>query len=628
VRVIRGVWRLLFPALLVAAVVIFPAGFVTETTGSASPSVARPPGGPILVIAGPQNPFSSYYAEILRAEGLNEFALEDVADVTPATLAAHDVAIVGDIDLTPAQVGMLSRWVRGGGALIAMRPDTQLAGLLGLSASGSSISDSYLQVDTSRAPGAGIVAKTMQFHGAADRYTLDGATSVADLYADAATGLGSPAVTVRRVGSRGGRAAAFTFDLARSIAYTRQGNPAWVGQERDGRRPARPDDLFFGGSSHDAQPDWVDRSMIAIPQADEQQRLLANLIADVTADKKPLPRFWYLPRGLKAVVVMTGDDHGHGGTAGRFEKYIAASPGDCDVSHWECIRGSSYIFTDTPLTEADAASYTAQGFEVGLHLNTGCADFTAASVRKDLEAQLADWKVNYATLPAPSSQRTHCVPWSDWASIPKAELAKGIRLDGSYYYWPGKWVRNYPGVFTGSGLPMRFTDSDGKLIDVYQAATQITDESGQAEPFTINTLLDRALGPEGYYGAFTANIHTDHAASADSDAIVAAAKARAVPVISGRQLLTWIDGRNRSAFRNIDWRGGTLSFRITAGAGAVGLRGMVPATFGGEPLAALTRDGKPIHPTWETVKGVRYAFFAARSGDYAASYERANAPAA
>jgi hypothetical protein len=25
--------------------------------------------------------------------------------------------------------------------------------------------------------------------------------------------------------------------------------------------------------------------------------------------RRPLPRFWYFPRGLKAVVVMTGDDH-------------------------------------------------------------------------------------------------------------------------------------------------------------------------------------------------------------------------------------------------------------------------------------------------------------------------------
>ena len=40
----------------------------------------------------------------------------------------------------------------------------------------------------------------------------------------------------------------------------------------------RSDDLFFGDKQGDAQPDWVDLSKVAIPQADEQQRLLTNLI--------------------------------------------------------------------------------------------------------------------------------------------------------------------------------------------------------------------------------------------------------------------------------------------------------------------------------------------------------------
>ena len=64
-------------------------------------------------------------------------------------------------------------------------------------------------------------------------------------------------------------------------------------------------------------------------------------------------------------------------------------------------------------------------------------------------------------------------------------------------------------------MPMRFATSTGDLIDVYQAATQMTDESGQSYPFTINSLLDKALGPEGYYGAFTANIHTDSVQSSE-----------------------------------------------------------------------------------------------------------------
>ena len=49
---------------------------------------------------------------------------------------------------------------------------------------------------------------------------------------------------------------------------------------------------------------------VAIPQADEQQRLLANMIISMNSDQNLLPRFWYFPHGYEAVVVMTGDDHG------------------------------------------------------------------------------------------------------------------------------------------------------------------------------------------------------------------------------------------------------------------------------------------------------------------------------
>jgi hypothetical protein len=88
-------------------------------------------------------------------------------------------------------------------------------------------------------------------------------------------------------------------------------------------------------------------------------------------------------------------------------------------------------------------------------------------------------------------------------------LNHGIRLDTTYYYYPPSWIADQPGLFTGSGMPMRFAALDGTMIDVYQAATQMTDESGQTYPLHIDTLLNRALGPEGYYGAFTANMHTD-----------------------------------------------------------------------------------------------------------------------
>ena len=338
------------------------------------------PGGPILVISNAANPFSRYYAEILRAEGLNEFTATDISNVNSSVLGAHDVAILGEGALTTSQAEMLTEWVQGGGNLIAMRPDPKLAALLGLTSASGTLANGYLQVNTSSGPGEGIVGQTIQYHGTAARYILNGAQSIATLFSNATTSTANPAVTLRSVGSSGGQAAAFTYDLARSVVYTRQGNPAWAGEERDssvgGGEPIRSDDLFFGAKAGDVQPDWVNLEKVAIPQADEQQHLLANLIEQMNRDRKPLPRFWFLPRGEKAAVVMTGDDHGNGGTVGRFEQYEGESPGGCSVADWQCVRGTSYIYPGTPISNSQAAAFQSNGFEIALHSQTNCENFT------------------------------------------------------------------------------------------------------------------------------------------------------------------------------------------------------------------------------------------------------------
>ena len=147
------------------------------------------------------------------------------------------------------------------------------------------------------------------------------------------------------------------------------------------------------------------------------------------------------------------------------------------------------------------------------------------------------------------SNRTHCIAWSDYDTQPQVELQHGIRFDTNYYYWPGSWIQDRPGLFTGSGFPQRFATAGGDTIDVYQATTQMTDESDQTYPATINTLLDNAMGPLGYYGAFTANIHTDTRDTDAWSAIVASAQARGVPLVSARQMLDWLDGAQRVVVR-------------------------------------------------------------------------------
>jgi hypothetical protein len=215
---------------------------------------------PLLVITTTGNDFTPYYQEILRAEGFNNLNAVDITQITSSTLAQYDVAILGETPLTSAQVTMLSDWVAAGGKLIAMRPDKQLASLLGIADAYSVQPDAYLLANTAQVSGAGIVDQTIQYRGSADLYTLDGATSVASIYSNPTQVTSNPAVTLHSVGTNGGQAAAFTFDLARSIY------------------------------------DYVNLDEAAIPQPRELRRLLGNMILSMVADRGRPPRFWYFPK--------------------------------------------------------------------------------------------------------------------------------------------------------------------------------------------------------------------------------------------------------------------------------------------------------------------------------------------
>jgi hypothetical protein len=276
------------------------------------------------------------------------------------------------------------------------------------------------------------------------------------------------------------------------------------------------------------------------------------------------------------------------------------------------------------LTNTQAATYIAAGFEVAVHpLVSSCpsATMTEAELGTYYDNDLAQFQTKYTSVPAPVSSRTHCVYWPDWASNAKVELARGIRMDTNYYHYPGPWIGAKPGFMNGGGFPMRFADLNGTPIDVYQANTNLTDESTTNYATSIAALLDNAVGSAGYYGAFGANMHTDNPAPhAGAEAIVSAALARSVPVISYKQLLTWVDGRNASTIRGLSWNAGTLTFVTTVGAGANGLQTMLPLQGPAGALTSITRAGNAVPYTVQTIKGVQYALFTAATAAYVATY--------
>ncbi len=335
---------------ILCIILLFLPFLTTENVSAASTP-------PILVVVNGSystNPFGKYLGEILRAEGLNSFVIQELTQVNITELPNYPLTILAETTLSSAQATMFTNYVNGGGRLIAMRPDTQIKGLFGLGTKVSTVSDRYVKFINGASwngetPASGLTSSGLQIHGSADQYNmLSGAVMIAEIYSSRTTGTGYPAV----IGSSSGSAVAFNYDLAKNVVYTRQGNPLNADQDIDHDLVIRSIDLYLtsGGGS------WVDLDLVPIPQADEQQRLFARLVKQMVSATEPLPQLWYFPNGKKTMLIITADVHGsptadlqneinslnsHNAKA-TFYLSIAGDPADNNIIAWTNLR--SYVW--------------------------------------------------------------------------------------------------------------------------------------------------------------------------------------------------------------------------------------------------------------------------------------------
>ncbi len=624
-----------------------------SVTVAENPSPEFAPGGPILVVYDPSDYFGQYTAEMLRNEGLKSFAMAPIGsmNVGDYELTKYDVVILATISgLTQPQADALNSFVvNNGGSLIAYRPDPLLNGLMGITGRADNArSNQYLQVvTTTGTPGAGIVDETMQFHDVADNYTIGvGVTAIAYFHTGAGGTHENPAIT-QRVYESGGRAIAFAYDLNRSIVFTRQGNLDWKYQARSPAPPGWPvnwpiraNDMFYGNMAGDPQPDWVDLNKIQIPQADEQQRLLANLILLANYHRKPLPKFWYFPRRVKGVFVMTGDDHSRQAylpndpsyveslTGAYFNLFKQRTPAGFDnpegVADWRAIRGTSYLYDDSYHVNDSVVYYSNQGFELSTHFQSDHLNLPDQIIPFWMNTQLSDLRTHNPSIEPYSTERTHAIVWTGWAHFPRISKERyGIRLDVNYYHFPPSWIgKDAPGgerngFMTGSAMPMRFADSNGAFINSYQVLTHITDESGQTFPKAANDVM--AGINRGFYGAYCINWHTDNHDMSGANAMIDVALANNIPIVSSRQLLNWLDAKETTSFNSLAWSGNVLTFNITGGVRNLNL--MLPDKLEGNlQLIEVRRNGAPVAITRDVIAGIEYGFVDAEPGSYAAVY--------
>ena len=553
---------------------------------------------PILILIDSDSPerFGSYTGEILKTEGFNSFQVRDLKEISLDFLYQHDVVILTETELTIDQAAIFRSFITGGGRLIAFRPDQKICGLFGISDSGGIIEDGYLRLEPGTPVQEGLTLETMQIHGAADGYTLSqtGASSLATLYCDSATPTAFPAVVYHSFGQ--GKTVAFAYNLPRNIAYTRQGNPAWAGQERDGILGIRAAEMYLG---------WVDTSKNHFNQADMQMQLLSHLIEDLIQDRKPLPRLWYFPGYHKCLVILTGD--GEDSILEDFQVHLA------DI---EAKGARMTIYLKNPsLPACEVANWVSNGHEIACHIDDTieAVQPTYAGMNFAACATIKAHQQVYGY--APRTVRNHWIVWYGWTDQAAIEAELGLGMDCNLYHYDlGSSHGHYLGGignFTGSGLPMRFIDKDGQVIDIYQSLTQLPDEQWLEENLygCFKILLDRSLDLETYTFV-NVNFHTDRwqvwSKKPGLD-MLDYANRRGVPLWTAEHTLNFLKARDSASFQNIHWSDNKLSFTFDVPLGEQGLTIMLPQNLNVLTISRVEIDGTRQTFRRMTIKGHNYA---------------------
>ena len=160
------------------------------------------------------------------------------------------LVVLAEAPLTAPQAALFAAYVAGGGQLIAMRPDAQLAPTLGLTrVVGGSTADGYVLASPAHPVGAGIAAQTLQFHGVGRPLHPERRDRLATLYAPPRARPAYPAVTLRPVRRRLRRPRSPTTWPARSPTLARATPPPPAPTRRRRRRPHHRRRSWAAGST-------------------------------------------------------------------------------------------------------------------------------------------------------------------------------------------------------------------------------------------------------------------------------------------------------------------------------------------------------------------------------------------
>lgn len=576
---------------------------------------------PVLLVVNntPSAPFGDYLAALLDYEGLQLYTKAPLADVTPSLLSQYQLVILAETVLTPLQVTTIKNYVTGGGRLIAMKPDPQLNDLFGLGVAASTLSSGYVKfTPTAQVRGvavaADLVQESLQVFAPIDRYALDiDATEIARLYSDALTPTPYPAVAAK------GNAVAFTYDLARNVAYTRQGRP--TGETKAGVPVSITQQLYDG---------WVNLDRVAIPQADEQTRLFARLVESLVNDRMPLPRTWYFPQRAKTMLMTASSAH------------VNPTSYFLDVASAVSNNGGGatfYVSIADTLSPTLTQILTGTGHNISPLMMAYREDFNESfnitSIEDGFIKVTQRFTTTFPAFPL-MSYRSDLDDWKGWSTAADLAAQRGYGMDLNVRHY-GQWLQRSNGAWvqghiTGGTRPLPYVSSDGRVIPVFQQPVQLDFQQlfdqviGSIEKRSAEETLavfDEAVlrSQNGDYAALVTHVQTDYAyvSPVVGDAIARAREGGALMMnvdrwhafTLARQAVRYTDNAWNPVLRQ-------LSFSASvSNTGNLSVTSMLPTAFSASSLVSVTVDGQVVPFDIALLKQDPRALFDLTAGEHA-----------
>ena len=509
-----------------------------------------------------QSAYGRYAGEILRAEGLNWYQIEEMGGQDLAYLASFGLVILTHCFARPDEIAALLEFVHLGGRLVVFRPSVRLGQALGLYPRFVAQKEGYVRIEASHPAGKGLCSQSFQFHGMADHWGMPEGTpltAAAWLQSERDAPSTTPALIVGPWGD--GQVAIFAYDLAATVALLRQGDPALANALSSGKDGLyRPSEHFTG---------YLDPACAHIPQADVHTALLVSVIDQIT--ECPMPRLWYYPRpSQRSVLIVTSDDDWS--QVSEFEALMAA------VEE----RGGHitfYVVPGTHISKELVQEWEKRGHVFSVHPD--CRSLVGLPA--DLGSFGVDEQYQLLTEMLRTSVHNHCkqfdrpahtirqhaLRWCGYVDAAKTLGELGVKMELNYYS-----ILPYAASYmTGSGRPIKLVDESGRVLDVFQQSTVLSEDTTiGTHSFSPNWSTSEALARvetmlsaniKQYYTPITLNAHPVSFATYSRrfvEGVLDSAQGHAMPIVSADEWLTFTLARYEAEFLKVRYDGTTLEF--------------------------------------------------------------------